>query len=271
MHCDGLAPDGKRADRSNKFSPTHADVAVCCNPNAANVAALYVRGMWMRHGGGGLAALLYGPCNVSTTIQNIRVHIEERTSYPFENTIEIELRPESEIEFPLLLRDQAWSSGTTVACDGAAIRREGSYWMVSKRWRAGDTVRLKFQPRVQEVSAVNGEVGIQYGALLFVQPIEAQKTVVKNYPVPGFEDTHYVAVAGKYEALALPASSRWKAFGLQPVHVLSGANPLRPFDAPVVVLKGKLNRQSDGAETDVTLVPLGNASTLRRVTFPIWP
>jgi DUF1680 family protein len=270
LHCDALAPDGKD-DRSNKFSPAHSDVAVCCNPNAANVAPLYVRGMWMRHSGGGLAALLYGPCTVSTTIHDVRVHIEENTRYPFENTVEIAIKPEHEMEFPLFLRDPAWSNATTVKCDGAAISREGSYWIVSKKWRAGDTVSIHFLPSVREIPAVNGEVALQYGALLFVQPVEAHKTTVKTYPVPGFEDTYYLPVPGKYEALALPASSRWRGFGLKPVHVTNGRNPLRPFDEPVVLLQGTLTRQSDGVETAVSLVPLGNAPTLRRVTFPIAP
>ena len=267
LHCDGLAPDVK-SDRSNKFSPTHADVAVCCNPNAANVAALYVRGMWMRHADG-LAALLYGPCRVATTVCGVRVQIEESTSYPFDNAVDMEIHPESEVEFPILLRDPAWSNGTTVRCEGAEIRREGAYWTVTKKWRAGDTVTLRFTARVEEVATVNGEVGLRYGALLFAQAIEAHKTVTKTYPVPGFEDSYYLPVAGKPEALALPAASRWRAFGFRAVKGVNGANPLRPFDEPVVRLEGKLIRQTDGAEVAVELVPLGNAPTLRRVTFPI--
>lgn len=271
LHCDALSPDGKRADRSNKFSPTHSDGAVCCNPNAANVAALFVRGMWMRHSAGGLAALLYGPCRVSTTIHNVRVRIEERTSYPFENTVEMEINPEREAEFPLLLRDPEWSSGTTITCAGASIRRQGSYLIVSKKWKAGDTVTLHFVPSVREVSAVNGEIAIQYGALLFVQPIEAQKTITRTYSVAGFEDSYYLPAAGKYEALALPASLRWQSFGFKPFHVTNDANSLRPFDKPVVLLQGKMIRQSDGSEVAVALAPLGNAPALRRVTFPIAP
>ncbi|MGD0732699.1 MAG: beta-L-arabinofuranosidase domain-containing protein [Terracidiphilus sp.] len=269
LHCDGISPDGKRPDRSNTFSPTHSTEAVCCNPNAANVAALFVRGMWMRSNGGGLAALLSGPSKVSTKINGVRVHIEEKTSYPFDNTVEIELHPERATEFPLILRDPAWSGGTTVTCAGANIRREGSYWIVSKKWTAGDAVTLKFAPSVREVPAVNGEIALQYGALLFVQPIEAQKTVIRTYTVPGFEDTSYLPVPGKYQALALPASSRWKAFGFEPVHGASSADALRPFDEPVVLLKGTLVQQSGGAEVATALVPIGNAPTLRRVTFPI--
>jgi len=270
-HCDGLLPDGMGWDSKISFSPTHADVAVCCNPNAANVASLFVRGMWMRHSGGGLAALLYGPCRVSTMVENVRVNIEEKTHYPFENTVEIAVQPERETEFPLLFRDPEWSNGTKVKCEGATISREGSYWIVTKKWKAGDTVSLEFMPSVREVPAVNGEVAMQYGALLFVQPIEAHKQVIKTYPIQGFEDAYFLPTPGKYQAFALPSALRWRGFGFKAVHNSSGADPLRPFDQPVVLLEGKGTRQSDGAEVEISLVPLGNAPTLRRVTFPIAP
>jgi len=204
-------------------------------------------------------------------VQDVRVNLEEKTHYPFENTVEITIQPERETEFPLLLRDPEWSNGTKVKCDGATISREGSYWIVTKKWKAGDTVSLEFMPSVREVPAVNGEVALQYGALLFVQPIEAHKQVIKTYPVQGFEDAYYLPTPGKYQAIALPSSLRWRGFGLKAAQVGNGAAMLRPFDQPVVLLQGKVTRQADGAEVDIALVPLGNAATLRRVTFPIAP
>jgi uncharacterized protein len=269
LHCDGLAPDGVTKDRSNKFSPTQADVAVCCNPNATAVAALYVRGMWMRHASGGLAAVLYGPCTVSTSVRDTKVRIEERTHYPFENTLEFTIQPERDIEFPLFFRDPAWSKGTTVTCANANIVQEGGYWIVKKKWQAGDNVRLNFVPTIREVPAVNGEVALQYGALLFAQPIAADKKVVKTYPIAGFADAYFLPTPGKYNPLSLPASRRWQSFGLQPTYIQDGADPLHPFDQPLVALKGNLLSQSDGSEVSVLLVPIGNAPVLRRVTFPI--
>jgi DUF1680 family protein len=272
FHCDYLSPDGMHPDPQSKFSPTHADVAVCCNPNAANVAPLFVRGMWMRVTDGGLAALLYGPCSVSTTISGVRVQIDERTSYPFKNGIEITVQADREIEFPLLLRDPGWSHGTAVTCEGADIRREGGYWIVTRKWkRASAIVTLDFRPTVREVAATNGEVALQYGALMFVQRIEERKTVTKTYPVRGFEDTTYLPMPGKYEAFVLPASARWRGFGLKPVYLTQGTNWLRPFDTPVITLQGTLPGKSDRSEIAVTLVPIGNAPILRRATFPIAP
>jgi DUF1680 family protein len=222
-----------------------------------------VRGMWMRHNSGALAALLYGPCTVSTTVQGVPVRIEEKTLYPFENTVTLEIHPEGSPEFPLYLRDPGWSRGTIVKCAGATISRENSYWIVKKKWQQGDEVQITFAPTIQEIPAVNGEFALKYGALLFAQPLEAQKTTLKTYSVPGFEDA-YFKLSGEYEPLALNASSQWQSFGFRPMPATEGANPLRPFDAALVTLQGTMTRQSDG-----TLVPLGNAAILRRVTFPV--
>jgi hypothetical protein len=40
--------------------------------NATQVAALFVRGMWMRRGADTLAALPYDPCRVSTTVADVK-------------------------------------------------------------------------------------------------------------------------------------------------------------------------------------------------------
>lgn len=268
LRCDERTPDGTRAEPRNKLSPTHADVAVCCNPNATQVAALFVRGMWMRRGADALAALLYGPCRVSTTVAGVKVDLHERTGYPFDHIVEIDVAPEHDVAFSLLLRDPGWSRGTTVRCPGARISRQGDYWHVSKRWTAGDTVHVTFAPVVQEIQAVNGEVALQYGALVFARPIASTKTVTKTYRLAGFEDAHYAPAPDEPADLQLPADARWTGFGLTPVRISPGPDVRRPFDAPAIVLRGRLLR-ADGTPVAIDLVPLGNAPLLRRVTFPV--
>lgn len=267
--CEGRTPDGSNLEPRNKFSPTHKDVAVCCNPNATNVAPLYVRGMWMRHRRNGLAALLYGPCTVSTKVGGTRVNLNEKTNYPFENTVEIEVRPESEIEFPLLLRNPEWSRGTRVGCPGANIARKGEYWVVTKKWRAGDTVQIRFAPRIQQIAAVNGEIALQYGALVFAKPHEARTISVEKYRVSGFEDFFLVPAPETGETLAFPADSQWEEFGFEAVQLAKGTRPSIPFDRPTVALEGSMIQTSDGAKVPVQLIPLGNAWGLRRLTFPL--
>lgn len=271
LHCDGRTVDGKEAERRNKYSPTHADQAVCCNPMATQSAPLYVRGMWMRHRDGGLAALLYGPARVSTSIAGFPVEIEEKTSYPFDLHVEITVRPSRENSFSLYFRDPQWSRGTRVVCAGARVERVGDFWRVSKWWKAGDRITLDFAAEVRQVAAVNGEIALQYGPLLYALPIPAVRKVVKTYPVGGFADTYYTPVHEILDRPALPAESRWNGFGFVPAAKKLETEPLRPWDEPPVALHGEITNQANGARTIVELVPLGNAPTLRWLTFPVVP
>ena len=104
-------------------------------------------------------------------------------------------------------------------------------------------------------------------ALVFAQPIASIRMVTKTYPVAGFEDTEYRPTADAALDLTLPADARWTGFGFAPVPVSSAASD-RPFDAPTVVLRGRMLR-ADGTPAPMDLVPLGSAPLLRRVTFPI--
>ncbi len=269
--CNLRAVKGDAVEQRNKFSPTHSDVAVCCNPNATQVAALYVRGMWMRPKQGGLAALLYGPSSLRTSVADTQVAIEQRTNYPFENTVEFEVRPEHDVTFPIFLRDPGWSRNSAVVCDGAEITRRGRYWRVVKHWKTGDLLRLRFTPEIEPVTASNSEVALRYGALLFALPIASRKITLRTYPLQGFEDSGYEPVEMPVPALGLPTDAQWNNFGFRAENNAKATNPLRPFDDPLLIIRGQMVAGTSRSPVDVSLVPLGSAPILRRVTFPLVP
>ena len=122
----------------DKFSPVHGDVAVCCNPNAAQMMPLFVRAMWMRTPEDGLAALLYGPSVVNTEVKGVRLRVEEKTDYPFSSVISITLSPERAVDFSLVFRNPHWSKATQVHCEGATVSLEGDYFTVRKVWNKSD-------------------------------------------------------------------------------------------------------------------------------------
>lgn len=147
-------------------------------------SVLFVRGMWMRRGNDTLAALLYGPCRVSAHIAGVPVDIEEQTAYPFGDTVALTVHPRSDVEFSILPRDPAWSRNTAIRCADADISQEGGYWRVTKKWTAGDAVQIRFHREVRQLTAVNGEVALEYGALLFARPVPSTSTVLRTYPLP---------------------------------------------------------------------------------------
>jgi cold shock CspA family protein len=181
------------------------------------------------------------------------------------------VRPAKPVTFCLWLRNPSWSRATQIACPGAEARLVGGFWQVRKEWKSGDKVAIRFEQGIREVQAVNGEIALQYGPLLYVLPVPGTTKTVKTYPRAGFEDYLMSANKDVETKLALPAWNRAQGFGFTPRHASAiGADPDFPLDNPPMELEGKLVRESDGALVHVRLVPMGAQSArLRRVTFPV--
>jgi hypothetical protein len=229
--------------------------------------------MWMRPHGAepAIAAVLYGPAQMTAEIAGAAVSIEEETLYPYSGEVELTVRPAQPVSFCLWLRNPSWSRATQIACPGGEVRLAGGFWQVRKEWRSGDQVAIRFDQTVRELPAINGEIAIQYGPLLYVLPVRGATETVKSYQRAGFEDYLMSADEDVETKLALPASQRAHGFGFTPRHTsASGANADFPLDNPPVELEGKLVREVDGALVPVRLVPMGAQSArLRRVTFPV--
>ena len=257
----------------DKFSPTHADVAVCCVPNATQIMPLYVRGMWMRaRQEQGLAATLYGPCSVDTSVRGTNVRIEEETLYPFSPEVSITLSPERPVDFPLLLRNPGWSKDTRVTCAGSRIEREGAYFIIHKVWQKGDRVSVVFNESIVGIPASNGEVAIQRGPLIYALQIPAKKQIIKTYSVPGFADTLYFPAQGAHwnYALRVNPGKSGDDYDFSVRHA-QNVNMLYPYEgASPIRLEGNLYNSRSGALERCTLIPMGLAKTrLRRETFPV--
>ena len=257
---------GEVGNRS-KFSPAHSDVAVCCNPNATYFFPLYVRAMWMRTPENGLAATLYGPSSVNTTVKGVEVQIEEKTEYPFSSVISITVSPQRPVDFPLLLRNPAWSKETRVRCEGATTSREGDYFLVRKEWKKGDQVSLEFSESIEGFTAANGETYLKRGPLVYALQIPEVARDIKDYSLAGFADLDYYPAQGAHWSYALDPNLGEFGFSAK---AEKGVNMLYPYDGAPVRLEGKLINLDTGKREDVSLVPMGSSQAiLRRVTFPV--
>ena len=260
--------DGALHNR-DKFSPTHSNVAVCCNPNFAQITPVYIRGMWMRTPDDGLAALLYGPSDVDTNVKGVGVRIEEATDYPFSATISLSVSPKQPVEFPLVLRNPGWSESTQVTCEGASISRNGDYYVVRKRWSKGDQVKIVFSESIIGIPAWYAEIALQRGPLVYALTIPSVKFEAKHYSLPGFADLEYSSAVGAQWWYALDPSLGKGDFGFT-ARGEKDVNMPYPFDGAPVRLEGKLINLDTGKREDVSLVPMGSSlAILRRVTFPV--
>jgi hypothetical protein len=261
---------GGEAVFRNKFSPAHTDVAICCNPNATYTFPLYVRGMWMKTAEGGLAATLYGPSLVNTSVKGVKVEIEEKTDYPFSPAVSITVSPERPVDFRLLLRNPAWSKETRVSCQGVTASREGDYFLVRKEWKKGDRVSLEFSEFIEGIRAANGEIFLERGPLVYAMRIaEVAWDLKRPYRLPGFADLEYYPAQGAHWSYAMEPSLGKGDFGFTAKRE-EDINMQYPYDGAPIRLEGKLINLDTGEKEDVRLLPMGSSlAILRRVTFPV--
>ncbi len=234
--------------------------AACCTLNAGRLMPHLASGMWARDGaGGGLAALVYGPCRVETTVKGARVTLEEETSYPFEEKITFRIAPEKEVEFPLTLRIPGWCGNPRVLAPGTRRERTKGYITLLKKWKKGDTVTLVLPAEILSHRASNGQDYLSRGPLLYALPLPVEKKIVRKFPLKGF----YV-----YDMVCLDPSG-WKytfAGGPKDFTLLKVLEKTsNPWADPPLALAGPM-KDPAGKTHDVRLVPFG-ATILRRLSF----
>ena len=147
----------------------------------------FTQNLWYATHDGGLAAMVYSPCNVTAEVAGgVRVTIAERTQYPFDEQIRFEIRIDGRkvktAEFPLRLRIPGWCKGATVAVNGQAVASpgKGSVAEVRRTWRTGDVVTLRLPMEVAVSRWYERSAVVERGPLVYSLRIGEQWSKVKN-------------------------------------------------------------------------------------------
>jgi len=240
-----------------KYSPTHEDVAVCCNPNAVRLLPHYVSRMWLRgNTEDALVACLYGPCVVTTQVAGATVTIEEQTTYPFTEEIRFIVRSADAVTFDLLLRLPTWATNYQVVAAGAEIHQADGYLRLRKCWSSGDEVRLTFEARIELVCNPSGEYTVRRGPLQYAMSIDHALRAIKDYAVSAFHD-YDVLPQDLRQAYTTPILDEAQAdWGCTFRHREQVGD--FPWDAPPVEIR----------LGEHLLVPIG-CTVLRRSTLPL--
>jgi uncharacterized protein len=117
----------------------------CCSGTLPQVAADYRLNAYFRHRDGVLVNL-YLPSSVRWMHDGARVKLSQRTAYPFDPLVGIDVATSKPVEFTLRLRIPAWAGGAAVAVNGARLGRApvpGSFMSIRREWRSGDRVELE--------------------------------------------------------------------------------------------------------------------------------
>ena len=110
----------------------------CCTSNMHQGWPKFVASLWMATPDQGLAAMAYGPSEVTATVRGrVPVTIAEETGYPFRESIRLRVAPASPVAFPLELRIPAWADAARVSVNGQpqAGIRPGAFLRLERTWR----------------------------------------------------------------------------------------------------------------------------------------
>jgi hypothetical protein len=179
------------------YQPNPGHRTACCGGNVHRVFPNYVIRMWMRSNDGGLAAVLYGPSTVKTTVgaQNEPVEIEQTTQYPFDEEIRFRIQAARPVTFPLSLRIPGWCEAPRVAVNGKAIdvkpadiAAQRGFVVLRRTFHPGDEVTLTLPMKLAVSRWPQNGIGVERGPLVYSLPIEANwtTTVVPKYSTAEF-------------------------------------------------------------------------------------
>jgi hypothetical protein len=254
----------------------------CCTANFSQGWPKYASSLWMRSQEGGLAAISYAPCKVSTEVGGKRVRVDVSTDYPFSEEVRISVNAQA--TFPLMLRIPSWAEGATVQVGGIAAvpAANGTFHRIERKWSGDTVIRLKLPQHWKVERRFNQSASLIHGPLVFSLLVgESWKQVRGEAPHADWEV--YPTTQWNY-ALALDPEHPENAICLDKKRV--GNHPFSPEGAPYIVkVKGRLLPEwvlernaaapppespvhSDQPLEDLVLVPYG-CTNLRVTEFPV--
>jgi DUF1680 family protein len=248
------------------YSASHF-AAACCTLNAGRLMPHYISGMWMQSKKPqGVAAMLYGPCELDTEISGVRVRIKEETDYPFSDHITFHIEPEAPVSFTLFLRKPGFTKDAKIEAAGGKISKSRNFLQIRKRWEKGDKVAVAMKNEAETVCGPAAgrldkkEFYVQRGPLLFSLKVPARLERMREHHDSGFYD-YKVSQACEVDT----DYSFIDNSGFELIRDPS-ADPHRPWEDSPVKLACEM-RDEKGTAQKMELSPEGS-TVLRRVSFP---
>ena len=143
----------------------------CCTANMHQGWPKLVSHLWMATPDDGLAAVAYGPCQVTAQVGDGQtITIVEETEYPFRDTIRFTIQCMQPVAFPLRLRLPAWTHRPTIQIGHEMVEKHlqtGSFHTLERTWHNGDTVTLRLPLMTRLEQRYNNAVSVLHGPLVY--------------------------------------------------------------------------------------------------------
>jgi DUF1680 family protein len=162
-------PDAEDKIRNDWYDTT------CCPPNLERTFAS-LPGYFYSTSRDGLYVHLYDNSELNWKLQDgTPIKVVQKTNYPWEGAVNIEVSPASRTDFTMFVRIPGWCERPVVKLNGRAVpgAKTSQYLGLRRNWSAGDTIRLELDmtPQMLEANARvvedSGRVAAQRGPLVY--------------------------------------------------------------------------------------------------------
>lgn len=170
-----LSPDFPHGPRAGGGAYQARHSPLCCTAALNRIVPWFVTHMWMATYDNGLAATCYGPCKVTALAANaVPVVIVCKTDYPFDDTIDLSVKPARATAFPLDLHIPGWCAAPSLSVNGSAIAvkpNDKGFMRINRKWKPGDTVRLRLPMTARVERKRDAASGAPYDGAHKVTPV----------------------------------------------------------------------------------------------------
>ena len=146
----------------------------CCSGTLVEGVADYVKNIYFRMENG-VAVNLYTPSQLNAKIAGSDVRITQKTAYPLDENVRIEVHTSAPAEFALALRLPGWleqKAEIRVNGKAATAHMERGFATLNRHWTAGDVVELRLPMRFR-TEAIDDQhpetVAVLRGPLVYVE------------------------------------------------------------------------------------------------------
>jgi hypothetical protein len=193
-----------------------------------------------------VAAVFYGPSELTLDIAGQPVTITQTTDYPFRDTITFKVHTKHPMLFDLTLRIPAWCKSATLTVNKKPYPMKldpGTFASVSRLFKHNDVVQLKLPMDVRSEDWFDGQGTVFVrGPLVYTLDI-AEKRVELTKDLPLVEKALNGNFIQGFPAVEFAPVSEWR-YGIDPiakadltqikvVETAMSANPFVPGQSPV--------------------------------------
>jgi len=199
-----MVPDGSGFSKytplvgSRGFGENQCGMSInCCIANGPRAVMLLPQFACMTEKAG-ILINLYCPGTASVSLPSGRtLIIRQTTDYPVSDSVRITLQPETKEAFTVSLRIPFWSEKTEVRVNREKEHsvQAGTYLVLSRIWKPGDAIRIRFDMRgriVRSLQEIHRHVAVMRGPVVLARDSRLDSLDIGEVAVPRLDPDGYI-------------------------------------------------------------------------------